>query len=245
MIDPAKQPSPSENSRSSPGEPVGPPQDLYDPYSLWSDLPPGSALPYSQVLLGFASWLRGVYRPMWDQQSPHSTSWHLARDRGLHAWCLYEAAQRLKERYQDAYSDADFMVIHLAEALLGDEPDAFKSPFWTPLFTYHQLRDDKTFFRYIARVLDRKDTPAYGHQRLLAILYDRAYCPLEYWSSPAIAEFWRKCVDANTPSPGLIRKWLERMNLELAYPPIVTAFNPGGITRLDKSAARLHGLPDL
>jgi hypothetical protein len=149
----------------------------------------------------------------------------------------------LRERYREMYSDADFMVLHLGEELMSGGPDALKSPFWSPLFSQRQLTGDKEFFQYVAKALTRKDNPLHGQQRLLAILYDRAFIPLEYWTSSAITEFWRQCVNSNAPSPGLIRKWLERMKLELASPPIVIGFGRNGITHFDVAAAKLHGLP--
>jgi hypothetical protein len=237
-------PAPLEHQFQDDSQQPLPPQELSDPYSLWAELPPGALLPYSQVLLGFASYLRGKYRPLWDEQTSLPTPWHLARDRGLQAWSLHEAQERLKERYQDAYTDEDFMVLHLAEDLLNRGADALKHPFWTSLFVKKQRTGDAAFFNYVATLLERKKKTPPGYQRLFTILFDRAYCPLEYWSSSAIAEFWRVCVPANTPSPELIRKWMERMKLKLADPPIVLAFSSRRITRLDKAAAKLHGLPD-
>jgi hypothetical protein len=238
MIDPAeRQPSqePEKSSRF--------PSDLADPYSLWVDLPPGGLLPYSQVLLGFTSWLRGHYRPMWIAQTSHSTPWHLDRWNGLYGWCLHEAEGRLRERYQEMYSDADFMVFHLCEELINGGSDALKSPFWTQLFVQRQLTGDTTFFEYVARILQRKNDPVHGHRRLLAILFDRGFVPFQFWTSAAISDFWRLHINANAPSPGLIRRWLGLMNLELAYPPIVAGFSRKGITCFDAAAAELHGLP--
>ena len=237
MIDPEQQPSPE------PGAPSSFPSDLDDPYSLWVDLPPGALLPYSAVLLGFSSWLRGHYRPMWIEQTTHSNPWHLDRWSGLYGWCQHEAEARLRERYQERYNDADFAVIHLGEAIMNGKDDALKNPFWTPVFVYHQLRGDKPFFQYVTRSIERKAAPQHGWMRLLAILFDRGYVPFEYWTSSAIAEFWRLNVNSNAPTPGLIRKWLERMGLNLASPPIVTGFGRSGITRFDEGAAKLHGLP--
>jgi hypothetical protein len=219
------------------------PSDLNDPYSLWAGLPSGGLLPYSQVLLGFTSWLCGHYRPMWKEQSSHLTAWHLDRWSGLYGWCLAEATGRLRERYQEMYSDADFMVLHLGEELMSGKPDTIKSRFWTPLFIQRQLTGDIAFFEYIARTLQRKNDLVHGQRRLLAILFDRGFVPFEYWTSAAISDFWRLHINVNAPSPGLIRRWLGLMNLGLAYPPIVAGFGPKGITRFDAAAARLHGLP--
>lgn len=240
MADPTSPLYPQDELEHSPA----PSQDLDDPYSLWADLPPGGLLPYSQVLLGFASWLQGRYRPMWTEQSSHPTPWHLNRWSGLYGWCQAEAEARLRERYQEMYSDADFMVLHLGEAIMRGDPDALKSSFWTPLFIHRQLTWDADFFDYVARAQQRKDTPQHGWMRLLALLFDRGYVPFEYWTSAAISDFWRLHINANAPSPGLIRKWLERMQLELTYPPVVTGFGRNGIARFDAAAARMHGLPE-
>jgi hypothetical protein len=184
--------------------PENQPDPARDPYYLWDGLEPEDTLPFEQVCDGFAQWLQGRLGWIWDQQTALRTPWHLARNKGLQAWCRYEADQRLKVMYRDSYTAAQFHEIFFREAV-RDNTAALSDPFWDALIAHKRREGDANFFRYISVLINQNSSPQQSQQRLLCVLYDRFYIPLQYCTSSAISDCWRFYVKRSAPSPALVR----------------------------------------
>jgi hypothetical protein len=231
------QPEPEPNPERDPSR---------DIYSLWHKRALES-LPYNEVRDGLATYLHTFYKFVWDAVSPwkgnHKDPWYLGRDRGLWAWCRWEAKARLDREYRESYSILEFYKLHFREDLRRDGIKAIQNNFWTPLIIMAQKAGDSEFLKQISVLVNQPETPMHQGMRCFCMGWDRQLLPLEFWSYPAIADWLVTKLANQAPTADTIKHWAHRLGLKQASPVVVPHWDKEGPV-IDGEALEFHKIPD-
>jgi hypothetical protein len=222
-----------------------------DPYYMWANLPYGMRLPREAVAAGLAKWLESQLGWVWDQQTEVKIPWYLERRAGLRAWCLDEATLRLSSAKRDSFSAAEFCEFHFGEALREHGGRALAEPFWDELIWHKRQIEDFNFFTHLHVLVAQPSYEFSQVKRLFCVLWDRAVCPLEYWSYNAMEIYLketmaRKGVRDAVPSANTLCQWVGRLGLCHSKYTVVTKYTGNGCIPLDGYCAEalvMAGIP--